>query len=246
MRRILFISSTHGNEDFSINILKEIEASYDQLEYGYSWIIGNEKAQVAGTRFIDKDLNRSAPGNLLSPHYEVRRAAKIMEICKGFDIVIDIHGTDSNCGIVKLIPYPTRKNIELAESIPLTRNVIWYSEKSSSSGPISQHTPCASIEIECGPMNSPTVKATLRECIVAILKANLSGRDYYLAGQEYFTVYGPQTFRPAGISFSDFEEVTTNNEAFFPFLSSNPYGNTQCYKMKKIRKDDLLPIIPSK
>ncbi len=90
--RALFISATHGDEGFSIKVLDELERKYPKDKYGFERIIGNPKALTKNVRFIDANLNRSAPGKKNSLIYEQRRAFKIMQLTKKFDYVIDLHG----------------------------------------------------------------------------------------------------------------------------------------------------------
>jgi hypothetical protein len=44
MSEILFISATHGNEGFSVDVMEEMQRTYDPAKYGYDWIIGNPLA----------------------------------------------------------------------------------------------------------------------------------------------------------------------------------------------------------
>ena len=93
MRKVLFIAATHGNEQDGVKVMRQLEKELPKEEYGYDWIIGNEKAFAANVRFTEQYLNRSAPGDSNSPIYEVRRAAELIEYGKKFDVVIDLHGT---------------------------------------------------------------------------------------------------------------------------------------------------------
>src|SRR5574344_1930263 len=93
MLRILFITATHGNEQDGVKVMQQLEKELPKDKYGYDWIIGNEKAYQKNVRYIDQDLNRSAPGDSSSPVYEVRRAAELVKIANSYDVVIDIHGT---------------------------------------------------------------------------------------------------------------------------------------------------------
>ena len=151
MRKILFIAAAHGNERDSVKVMRQLEKELPKEKYGYNWIIGNEKAFAVNTRFTEQDLNRSAPGDINSPVYEACRAAELIEYSKKFDVVIDLHGTKTDSGIVTIIPYPTEENIRLAKSAGLSRNVVWYSEKSKIAGPLAQHMPVPAIEFECEP-----------------------------------------------------------------------------------------------
>lgn len=236
MLKILFICATHGDEKFSIPVLKKLETLFNKEEYSYSWIIGNPRALKKNVRFTDVDLNRSAPGDPKSPNYEERRAADILSLAQNYDLVIDIHGTDSACGVVKIIPYPTSKNIKLAQAIPLKRNVIWYEESSQIKGPIVQHTKIPAIEIECGPKNSPAVSEKLKETLKLILTSNKAGTfftDDENPPQEFYNVYGLKRGKTSE-DVKDFEIIREKGESYYPFLSSNQYQGIICYKLKKL------------
>ena len=239
MREILFISATHGNERFSVAVMEEMQRTYDPAKYGYDWIIGNPLALEKGTRFVDKDLNRSAPGNPESQYYEGRRAAEIIRLSQKYDAVIDIHGSVAECGIVTIVPYPTAENLALAKSIPVKRSVVWYAEESAVSGPLTQHMLCPAVEIECGPQSGEAIKNELRETIGSIIVANLTGEDISLANQELYSVYGVKLGEPDD-TIKDFQEVSRSGERFYPFLSANQYPGTVCYKLKRATEEEVL------
>lgn len=237
--KLLFLTVTHGDEGFSIDLLKQTEAKYSKKEYGYQWLISNPKAYKQNVRFIDQDLNRSAPGNLKSNDYEVKRAAEIVKLSSKYSSVIDIHGAVSNCGVVTIIPFPTLSNILLAGLVPVKRNVIWYAKSSLEKGPLVQFIKCPGIEIECGPKESPKIKKELKRVIEYVL-INLNKRTLEVAEslqeKEFYVVYGKLDGKRKGLS--DFVEAKVNNEKFYPFMS-NQYDGIVCYKMKKIKIEDL-------
>ena len=238
MSKLLFIGATHGNEGFGVEALTEIEATYDRATYNYDWIIGNPRALEADVRFTETDLNRSAPGNSNSPNYEERRAAEIVELSKDYDAVIDVHGTVADCGLVTIIPNPTADNLALAKTIPLARNVVWYAKESKVSGPITQHTFCPALEIECGPQKDPAIKEQLKTVIGKILLANI-GRDFEPdVNQEYYEVYGSEQ-GAWNADYQDFQPVILGSETFYPFLSSQYEGIT-CYKMRKVTPQEVM------
>jgi len=126
----------------------------------------------------------------------------------------------------------------LAKSIPLERTVIWYSKRSSANGPLAQHTFCPAIEIECGSKDNPNIAGELKECIGRILAANASGSRLVFE-QEYYFVYGSQKGTSRTV-IRDFQEVTLDDETFYPFLSAQQYEGILCYKMKKLAPGDVI------
>lgn len=236
MRNILFISATHGDEGFSVDVLDDMQRTYDPVEYGYDWIIGNPRALEYGARFVNKDLNRVAPGDPNSRYYEDRRAAEIIRLSQKYDAVIDIHGSVADCGIVTIIPYPTADNLALSKSIPVERSVVWYAEESSTCGPLTQHTLCPAVEIECGPKDNESIKANLKELVGKIIVANLAGQSDAVS-QELYTVYGVE-MGEFDENVADFREVTRSDESFYPFMS-NQYKGTLCYKLRRATEEEV-------
>lgn len=238
MKKILFITATHGNEAFSIPVLKRIESMYSKEEYGYDWIIANERALSNSSRFVDVDMNRSAPGDFSSALYEEVRAAEVIQLARTHDLIIDIHGSLSDCGITTLIPLPTWENIQLARLVGVKRNVIWYSEKSRFSGPLVQFIDKPSIELECGPKGDPHTSTELEATITRLLKRNLEGtlglNQKVIGSAVFFEVYGKVLKSGKFNGFKDFIECRIGSEVFYPYLSSNTYPETACYKMRRI------------
>ena len=234
MRKVLFIAATHGNEQASVDVMQKIEKAYPKAEYGYDWITGNPEAYKRNQRFVEQDLNRSAPGDMNSQVYEQKRAAEIIELSKSYDAVIDLHWTASHCEIVTIIPNPTEQNIELAKSIGLKRNVTWYSQSSEIAGPLVQHIEAPAIEIECGPIDSPVVVAKLYKIIETFLQANIRNKPVKSSyTPEFYDVYS-KLLGSHDPLLEDFVSATRNSDTFYPFLAGNNYSGITCYKLKKI------------
>lgn len=141
--------------------------------YGYDWIIGNERALLKKERFIDSDLNRSAPGNSKSSIYEERRAAEIIAIANRYNYIIDIHATVSKTGIFTIITKPSLENIIFSTLLPIKRNVFWYSKKGIKKGPISRFCEPPALEMECGPISDKKIilqtKKIIKDMIITLV-----------------------------------------------------------------------------
>lgn len=240
-KKVLFILATHGNESFSLPAFERLEKKYARDLYSYDWIIGNEKAIKKNVRYIDTDLNRSAPGDVTSQSYEERRAAEIIAKSKNYESIIDIHGTGSNSGIFILISNPTLENILLAASLPIKNVVVWASKKSNIKGPINQYTYCPALEIECGPKMDKEIVQQLEKIIKDFFDKKII--DLYsliqnAKKQKYFFVYGLERNVDTTI-MNEFEETTINGETFYPLLI-NAYEDGSVRKMKKLDLFDLL------
>ncbi len=237
MRKILFITATHGNERDGVEVMQQLEQEFPKEEYSYDWIIGNEKAYARNERYTEQDLNRSAPGSSESPIYEVRRAAEIIELGKNFDIVIDLHGTKTDSGIVTIIPYPSRENIALAKAAGLQRNVVWYSESSKTAGPLVQHMSVPAIEFECGPKGTSEAFTLTYDAVRRFIMANYDGVNVD-ENNEFYTVYGKLLGEHDPL-LEDFVLATRQGDSFYPFLSGNEYPGITCYKMHKIESSQI-------
>lgn len=88
--KILILGGMHGNEPLGPAVVERFrQAPVDRVDVA----IANPVALAANQRFTQEDLNRSFPGDSASPNYEPRRAAELMDFCRGYDIVFDFHNT---------------------------------------------------------------------------------------------------------------------------------------------------------
>lgn len=239
--KFLFVAATHGDEGFSIPILEELSKEFPKKEFGYDWIVGNPNAHKKSIRFTEKDLNRSAPGIKSSSIYEERRAAEIVELSQNYDFMIDLHGAASNCGIVSIIPLPTFANLVLASLFNVDKNVIWYAKSSLTNGPSVQFSKCPAIEIECGPkdLKSTSIKLNkiLRDFLRLSQKPHINDFLNRVSKKEFYAVYD-KLDGDHNNTFKDFTEKRIGIETFYPFMS-NQYPDIICYKMKKVKVEDL-------
>jgi hypothetical protein len=95
----------HGDELFGLKIFEYFKAKQDQYPK-VKCILAHELAIEKNARFIEKDLNRSFPGNP-NGTIEEKLAAKIMPEIINCQYVIDIHTTYSD---LKLTPIITQLN----------------------------------------------------------------------------------------------------------------------------------------
>jgi len=236
--KLLFIVSTHGNEGFSIPVLKKLVTKYPRDEWGYDWIIGNPEALKQKKRFTQADLNRSAPGDLNSPLYEERRAAEIIEIAEGYDMIVDIHGTVSPCDMVKIISRPTVENLALTAIFPELVNIIWYSARSLKKGPTVQFMTKPAIELECA-MTDPEIEEKLFQVLARalLMKREMSWIKLTatLAQQEWFQVTGRATSYDT--QAKELQPLVTEQGTVYPFLT-NQYRETPYYLLKRIKIED--------
>lgn len=239
--KFLFIAATHGNENFSVPVLQYLEKKYPKDKFAYEWIIGNERAYEKKVRYTEKDLNRSAPGSLHSEVYEERRAAELVQLSENYDFVIDIHGADTNCGATTLITHPTLSNLFLASLFDIDRNVVWYSSSSLQKGPHTQFSKSPAIEIECGPKYEEKTADELQRILEKFignykdlqLKAVLKS----IKNKEFYVVYG-KILGEHEKGIDDFVQTKKGAETFYPYMA-NQYTGILCYKMKKVKVEEL-------
>lgn len=238
--KTLFICATHGDEDFSIPVMEEIEKRYSKNKYNYDWIVGNPKALQKKVRFIDVDLNRNAPGDLGSSSYEEHRAAEIIRIAENFDLVIDIHGAKSDCGVCTIVSRPSLQNLLLATQLNCKNNVIWNSISSKHTGPLNQHIGKPAIELECGPKNSKTIYKILHQVISEYLEKQ---NNLVLPNKnnKWFSVTSKLSKKDYEKDelIIDFKKCKSKSGSFIPFLSQNTYKDGSFYSLTEIKFDQL-------
>lgn len=236
MKNILFIGGTHGNEPIGVEALRELETRTE----GFDWIIGNPPALQAGTREFEGDLNRSAPGDILSTTFAKRRAAEIIQLSENYRWTIDLHGTAAATGIFAIVTNPKRENLELALRLRIPRIVVWPSFSPELSGPISEYVPCG-LEIECGPKDMPKVREKLVSILADFVRRMNTEVDEptpeQIAHTTFYEVYGSLTNTEISDTLEEFAETTVNGEKFFPLLVGRyqERNGITCYKMRPIK-----------
>ncbi len=98
--KVLIVGGMHGNEPLGVGIVRRLQK---QPIKNIDAVLANEPAIATNCRFIGADLNRSFPGERTSKAYEQCRAAELLKLCSGYDIVLDFHNTHcpgNDCGFV--------------------------------------------------------------------------------------------------------------------------------------------------
>jgi len=233
--KILFLAATHGNEQFSLPILKQIGKKV--LNNTFDYIIANPKASKIGKRFIDIDLNRVAPGKKNSLIYEEKRAFELVQIFKKYRYVIDTHRTPANTGIFTIVTNPKLENLLFAAALPITNVVIWAPRDLAQPGPLTQFAPCG-LEIECGSKNRKSTQKELFKILEMIVRKGVEWDREKIQQKKFFYVYGNLPRLSSKIrnktNLKEFTEIKYGNETFYPLLIDRYKGIT-CYKMEEIR-----------
>ncbi len=96
--QITIIGGIHGDEPSGVQIIHMLSdyLSNHKINGSVKLIIANERAINKNVRYIEKDVNRSFPGNLSSGIYEERLAAKIFSEIQNSNFVLALHATKSS------------------------------------------------------------------------------------------------------------------------------------------------------
>ncbi|GEM_PF-1011898 len=91
--RVLLNVCTHGTEKVGLKVAKYFK-SFRPIRGTFIINIANEKALSKNKRFIKEDLNRVFPGKKDGNHEE-NLAYQITPFVRAFDLVIDVHSTET-------------------------------------------------------------------------------------------------------------------------------------------------------
>jgi len=225
-KEILFIAATHGDEKIGVEVLRGLEKNYK-----FDWIVGNERALKINRRFVDFDLNRSAPGDKNSAGYEKRRAFEILKIASDYKAVIDIHDTTADSGIFTIVDNPTPENLIFAASLPIKNVVIWVAKKKEKISPLSEYFDCG-LEIECGPKDSKETEGKLKQILEIFIRDGITFPPKDAKRKKYFQVYD-RLNGEIKLGLTDFKKYNLGGEEFYPILTGQ-YPGIACYKMKEV------------
>lgn len=217
--KTLIMTATHGDESFSIPVIKKLAK-----QFKFDWLISNQKACKLGQRFYQCDLNRSGPGNPKSKLYERRRAFELIKLASQYDYVIDIHGTIANTALFIILSDPNWRNIEFAKKINLINVVLWPGLQTT--GPLTQFIP-NSLEIECGPKNSPQVSIKLEKVLTDYLSGTKPTQP-----QQFYIVSGQLKTRKK-LNLIDFIPTKFDNQTIIPLMPGQ-YQDNSCYLLQKL------------
>ena len=88
----MVVGGVHGNEVIGARVINEL---IQNPIPNTDWVIANPKALAQGGRFIDQNLAFAFAHKHRTPHYESRRAEEVVELCAPYDLIIDVHDTES-------------------------------------------------------------------------------------------------------------------------------------------------------
>lgn len=239
---VLFVACTHGDEPIGKATIEDI-MRHEGENSRFDFVIANPKALAAQKRFVEVDLNRSAPGNADSSLYEERRAFELQKLFQKYPYVIDLHQTQANDRIVVIISKLTREALALALSFDIEEILIWPSGSLNTvGGPLMQYKDYG-IEIESGTKTSFDVtRKKLKEILLKFLSDGInrvhpdfSSESCEMKKRKFYLVYeriNPEEVE--GVELEDFKEIQIQKERFIVLC----FGRTQGLKGYKMRQVD--------
>ena len=161
---VLVVAGTHGNELNASWLLDQWERQPELVDTDGLFcrrVIGNPQARAAGTRYLDRDLNRSFQPDLLAgdgQEVELRRARELVQAhgpaglnpCR---VALDLHSTTSGMGS-SLVVYGRRPaDLALAGGVQRLLGLPIYLHESDAAqtGFLVERWPCGLV-IEVGPV----------------------------------------------------------------------------------------------
>ncbi|MDO8509743.1 MAG: succinylglutamate desuccinylase/aspartoacylase family protein [bacterium] len=241
-KEMLFIVATHGDEPIGLFAINKLVKKLDKFD----WVVGNPQALIKNQRYIDSDLNRSAPGSKNANQYEVARAAELVALSNKYKYTIDIHGTKKPTGIFTIITKLSQANLELASRLDIERVVIWPSFSKELEGSISENVDCG-IEIECGNKDDLVVMGELVDILDKFLSVGLTTKNNWKEKMRNKETYLMVASLKENSNFNvdklrEFETTSIDGESFVPLFINSGYKERNgiiCYLAKKISLDEV-------
>lgn len=126
INHVLISGGTHGNELIGVYLVRKFEQAPELIawpSFKTLTLIGNPKATEIGVRYLDRDLNRAFEPQALESaaptQYEIQRAKEVyahfgQEGKLPIDLIIDLHSTTSNAGLMLILDNDTPFTMQLA------------------------------------------------------------------------------------------------------------------------------------
>ncbi|MBU4142367.1 succinylglutamate desuccinylase/aspartoacylase family protein [Patescibacteria group bacterium] len=248
--KVAIVGCVHGDEVIGKKIINELkDLKFKKGSLGF--FIANQPALSKNKRFIKQDLNRSFPGNI-NGVAEEKIAYSLKNKLNKFDVVIDIHATNSNIDKLAIVTRFDSKIKNLLKLIPA--NKVALIRKNNFGGKALINYVKLGISLEYGPNKSgKNYKKCLKD--IKIILTNLEllpGRKNIFKSKELYTVSGSyevsNNFRPTNC-LKDFQLIKKGQfigqinqkkikatKSFYPiFLGKGRYKKTLALTAKKER-----------
>ena len=198
IKNVAIVGGTHGNELIGVYLLKRWEQMPQEImrpTIHTDLFLGNPKANELNRRFVDEDLNRcflhaSLEAEKLS--YEAHRAAYLDQKIgpKGspqFDLIIDLHTTTSNSGMMVILFDTNSFNLHIAAYITqqMPDAKIHYIPPSGGDTPYLSSICPQSIVIEVGPIPQALLRSDISDLTNNAVRHGLDYVNAVNLGQKF-------------------------------------------------------------
>jgi succinylglutamate desuccinylase len=238
---IAIIGCVHGDEVIGKKVIDKLRSL--TLKAGsITFIIANKRAITAKKRFISRDLNRSFPGKRAGV-YEEQLAYVLHQHLQTFDLVIDIHATNSNIDSLGIIT-KLNKQIRLVLKYLPIKKVALIKQKVFGGHELISHCKTG-ISLEYGPDKSGrNYKLALKHVRALLINMGvLAGKKNYYSSKILYTLTDRYTINKKfkqNPNLNDFKlikkgeiighlnkKTILSNKTFYPiFLGMGKYKKT--------------------
>ncbi|WP_267640636.1 succinylglutamate desuccinylase/aspartoacylase domain-containing protein [Haloarchaeobius amylolyticus] len=240
----------HGDELCGKRALDRFLDADPTVEAPVKFVVANERALDAGSRFVDEDLNRAFPGDPDADTHEGRLAAELLEELAGLR-VLDLHSTHSSPEPFALYQRATPGTFHVLARAGVDRAV----DISHVPGGLVGY--CDGAAVECGLKGSEAAvdaaerilrgflagngvidaPASLRDPEVFAVTERVEGAGYEFLGENFAAVPPGQPFARRG------DEELTRPDCFYPVLmSTDGYDDIVGFAARRVgRLSDLDP-----
>ncbi len=191
------MGAVHGDEPMGVKVIQKLKSL--KLKKGIiHFIIANPAALKRRKRFLVQDLNRSFPGKK-NGRGEEKLAYSLFKHLKGFDVVLDIHATNSSIKELAVVSKLTPKIKRFLKLVPVKK--VAFVKRSVFGGRESISRLPFGVALEYGPnkssRNYPKVVGHLKTILINLgflegEKRIFSRKEVYVVSGQYHT---PDKFR---------------------------------------------------
>ena len=192
--KVAVIGCLHGDEVIGARViaaLKKLKLTRGSITF----ITAHPEAVAQRKRFIEKDMNRSFPGKKQGV-LEERLAYALRPKLRGFDLVLDVHATNSNFDDLAIVVKFGARERAMLKNIPLKRVALMKESVFGKSSLI--HHSSLGISLDYGPdktgKNAPRAIAHIKTILRNL--GMLSGAQKKFLNKELYLVSGAYALPP--------------------------------------------------
>jgi len=185
--RVAIVGCAHGDEVIGKKIIEGLKRF--NLPDSVCFFIANPEALAQNKRFLEKDLNRSFPGDLNGSAEEII-AYNLVKQLSEFNLVLDIHATDSDFFKTAIITSLDEKTKGILKIVPM-ENILLCGKKVFGGNDLITHTRLG-VSLEYGPNKSGENYRMGIEDIMRILinLGLIAGEKKFYREKNIFNVFG--------------------------------------------------------